>query len=69
MFLIFSLVLDVFGLEVVFAHPCEEMSGGLGGHAFAQLLSGIITCEPSLKALLRYHIIVVEAIKDIGQQF
>jgi hypothetical protein len=45
------------------------LSGGLSSHAFALLVSGVITVKPGFKTLLGYHIIVVEAIEDIGQQF
>lgn len=54
---------------IVFAHPGEEVSGRFGGHAFANFLGRIITAEPGFEAIFGYHIIVVEAIKDIGQQF
>jgi hypothetical protein len=45
------------------------VSSGLYGDAFALLLRDFTTIKPGFKAFLSYHIIVVEAIKDIGQQF
>ena len=52
-------------LALGFAHPGEEVHGGLGGHALTPILGGVL--GPGLEAVLRYHIVVVEAIKDIGQ--
>ena len=60
---------NVFVFLNVFFHPSKKMSRCFCSHTFALLFCWVITLEPGFKALVRYHIVIVERTEYRRQQF
>ena len=66
----FSLLLlsVVVVLRLRLPEPAEELRGGLDGHALALLLGRVGALLPSLEALVRENVLLVQDLEDLVQK-